>query len=54
MIKMELTEKLGIWMDIMTSVAPGDVFVTWIPASSLPESVGMDLTCRVHVYDVVE
>ena len=51
---MELTEKLGVWMDIMTSVAPGDVFVTWIPASSLPESVGMDLTCRVHVYDVVE
>lgn len=50
---MELTDALGVWLKIMKNAAPGDEFMAWIKASALPESVGMDLTCRVTVFDKI-
>ncbi len=47
---MDITPELGIWFDIMKNAAPGDRFVAWIGAKSLPASVNMDLVCRVEVF----
>ena len=50
---MELSDALGVWLKIMKNAAPGDEFMAWIKASALPEALGMDLTCRVSVFDKI-
>ena len=50
---MDITQELGIWYDIMKNAAPGDTFVAWIGAKSLPKSVNMDLVCRMKVFGIV-
>lgn len=51
---MDITPKLGIYRDIMLATGIGDTLLTWIDASVLPPSVGIPLTCRIHVLDVLE
>ena len=51
---MEIKPQLGVWYKIMQQAAPGDVLMTWIKASAMPEQVTMDLVCRVVLFDKVE
>ncbi|MBR4985668.1 MAG: hypothetical protein IKY83_08010 [Proteobacteria bacterium] len=50
---MEIKPALGVWQKIMMAAAPGDIFMTWIKTSALPEQVNMDLVCRVKVFEKV-
>ena len=48
---MDIKPELGVWFDIMQKAAPGDTFITWIPAKALPDSVHLDMVCRVTIFE---
>lgn len=47
--QMNLDENLGVWFKFMSSAKRGMTFWTWTEASAMPESVAIDMVCRVSV-----
>ncbi len=46
---MHLDDNLGVWFDFMQRAKHGMTFWTWTEAAAMPQSVGIDMVCRVIV-----
>ncbi len=46
---MHLDDNLGVWFEFMKRAKRGMTFRTWTTPESMPENVGMPMTCRVII-----